>query len=688
MDSNSPLNYFNPINKNDNYNSATEIDTIIKQLKNDAYQLLQNQSSSLLLNKVQHLKYKIEKIEEKIKNKITSIDNIVFYLFDTLNKIYSHLYDYHRNSNLNNDVMVPMSMSNVNDELILLCRAAFRIYNKYLVYDSQCLNMMINQILNLGSLTINEKLYQEFSKPDYERFINKFANSQQRDKFSEKKLLLERELKSVQTHILIPKENELKSPEKSDKTNNEKINKTEESNTILLEEVIKILKNDLALIMQNPADSIRIDKIQNLYINLEKIEISLNKSSSIKFIASLLFTDLNLIYYELYEHYRNSTITVYKKNSPEKTPISFNSKLDELCRLGIKLLSKYLTDEPRSLNSMINIIVNFHLRLNLDEKSMEDFSQNSLPEYEHFIEKFGNSEKKEKFAKLKKKFLFTSEINNGKNNQLPNNVSIEKKSSQENKAEEDKECSAKAQSNRQASNQKRSSGDIVYCKNDGTPYVDHTTRAPFRNNHIDFKTLKERATSSVLHNKYETFDDRFLLSYLDLILATIIDEFMFIEKHFIKFSIIVSIIVVSRKELEEIQIKFFDYGKFKIDDIKKILNCLIKSYYEIHRPYTIILYDNRCPESTINHLASAMTLFCEMMIEIYEVFQNRLDKPYDIINLINNKQIHLKKLKNKANFYSKWLDYYHEFVLKYGNKKQKKDIKKDITDVLNLHFSL
>ena len=556
--------------------------------------------------------------------------------------------------------------------------------------------------------------------------------------------------------------------EKSDQDNpvSKKITKiADESNTILLEEVIKILKNDLALIMQKPADLIRIEKIQSLHIDLEKIETSLNnivkyflslnnKSTNLKNIASWLFTDLNLTYYELYEHYRNSTITVYKNNSFEVTPISFNSKLDELCILGIKLFSTYLSDDSRTLNSMINMIVNFHLTLNFDEKPMEDFSQNSFPEYEQFIGKFGNPEQKEKFSKLKKKFLFTSEINNGKNNQLPNNVSSEKNKSPRNNSQNDrnvaqsnnknntekdsnqrvqsssklndnlangqssnretnkdrspgnnvakntdkmnhkantsskndpispvcKDCLAKAQSTSQSSNQKRSSGDNVDYKKDGTPYVDHTTRTPLRNNHIDFKTLKERATSSVLHNKYETFDDRFLLSYLEFILATIMDEFMFIEKHFIK----IPIIVVSRKELEEIQNKFYDHGKFKINTIKKILSCLIKSYEETHRSYTIILYNNeRCPEQTINHLVSAMTLYCEMMIELYEVFQNQLDKPYDIINLINNKQIHLKKLKDKANFYSKWLDYYHEFVLKYGNKKQKKDI----TDVLNSHWN-
>ena len=463
-----------------------------------------------------------------------------------------------------------------------------------------------------------------------------------------------------------------------------KITKTEESNTIMLEDVIKILKSDITMMLQNTSNFIRIDKIQKLNFDLGEIEKSLkNKSFSVKYIASILFSDLNIIYLNLYDHYRNATLTTFKKNKAEKMPISVNSKLDELCRLGIKLFITYLSDESRSLNSMINIIVNFHLTLNLDEKSMEVFSKNSLPEYEQFIEKFANPEQKEYFYKLKKKFLLTPKMNNSKthsNNQLKNDEIIKENNLTRNNVDNTGNINEVNNVKLKANEPSKVSEYKEDNKNDRMFYEDHTARAPLRNA-IDFKTLKTRAMSSVFHNQNQKFNDKCSTCYLELILKILIDEFMFIDKHF---DIQLSIIFYSRKDIEKIQEKLLADGKFKIDTIKKILSCLMNSYNEILRTYTIIIKNNyRCPERTINHLASTMTLFCEMMIELYEVFDQQLDKPYDIINLINKKQIHLKRLKDRANFYSKWLEYYHEFVLKYGNEKQKKEN----TELLQSHWN-
>lgn len=160
---------------------AAEIESIIKLIKNDLDQILQNLDSqtcnpenyNIQFYKIKHLANKIEKIEGIIINKTTSIENIAFYLFDILSKTYSHLYDYHRNSEL--FVNSKKASLSVNNKLIELCRKAFWLYNTYLIYDSSCRNMMVNHINNLACLETKEKIMLS----EYAEFMENFASKAQ-----------------------------------------------------------------------------------------------------------------------------------------------------------------------------------------------------------------------------------------------------------------------------------------------------------------------------------------------------------------------------------------------------------------------------------------------------------------------------------------------------------------------------
>ena len=169
--------------KNDNANEA-EFKSLTKLIKNDIDQILKNlnnqtidsENYNIQFYKIKHLENKIEKIEGMIRNKTTSIENIAFYLYDTLSKTYLHLYDYHKNGELFvNSKFEKKSSLSVNNKLIELCRKAFWLYNTYLTYDSSCRNMMVHHINNLACLETKQNIMLS----EYAEFMENFANKAQ-----------------------------------------------------------------------------------------------------------------------------------------------------------------------------------------------------------------------------------------------------------------------------------------------------------------------------------------------------------------------------------------------------------------------------------------------------------------------------------------------------------------------------